>query len=244
MGRGGEVVGRGEAELGSRTRPHGHGYGRGVWRRRAEPRTSRRPADRPPPPPPSATTPHTHGSQRVATTAGRIPCTPPRRAGAGGLMGFAARGVAVCGLPRGLPRRASSAHTAICRTPTLGWKSSPPSSLPHLVPSLPQGSYYKTKEIIHKGSDWIIKEIKESGLRGRGGAGACAVLIACRRFLTCRGVRSATTVLPAHKLLSPPPASTPRLSFGPQVELHEQAARRPVGLPHSRPHVVNTNNSH
>ena len=27
------------------------------------------------------------------------------------------------------------------------------------------------KEIIHKGKDWIIQEIKNSGLRGRGGAG-------------------------------------------------------------------------
>ena len=34
-----------------------------------------------------------------------------------------------------------------------------------------QGDWYKTKEIILKGRDWIISEIKESGLRGRGGAG-------------------------------------------------------------------------
>merc|ERR1712122_263610 len=30
---------------------------------------------------------------------------------------------------------------------------------------------YKTKEIVQKGSDWIVNEIKASGLRGRGGAG-------------------------------------------------------------------------
>lgn len=34
-----------------------------------------------------------------------------------------------------------------------------------------QGQYYKTKEIIEKGHEWILGEIKESGLRGRGGAG-------------------------------------------------------------------------
>jgi hypothetical protein len=30
---------------------------------------------------------------------------------------------------------------------------------------------YKTKEILDKGHEWILKEVKESGLRGRGGAG-------------------------------------------------------------------------
>ncbi|KAI9159328.1 NADH dehydrogenase [ubiquinone] flavoprotein 1, mitochondrial [Blastocladiella emersonii ATCC 22665] len=34
-----------------------------------------------------------------------------------------------------------------------------------------RGDWYKTKEIILKGSDWIINEMKASGLRGRGGAG-------------------------------------------------------------------------
>jgi NADH dehydrogenase (ubiquinone) flavoprotein 1 len=34
-----------------------------------------------------------------------------------------------------------------------------------------RGDWYKTKEIILKGSDWIINEVKTSGLRGRGGAG-------------------------------------------------------------------------
>jgi NADH dehydrogenase (ubiquinone) flavoprotein 1 len=37
--------------------------------------------------------------------------------------------------------------------------------------ALKRGDWYKTKEILLKGSDWIIKEIKTSGLRGRGGAG-------------------------------------------------------------------------
>ncbi|CAG8503170.1 5634_t:CDS:10 [Acaulospora morrowiae] len=34
-----------------------------------------------------------------------------------------------------------------------------------------RGDWYKTKEILLKGHEWILKEIKESGLRGRGGAG-------------------------------------------------------------------------
>jgi NADH-quinone oxidoreductase subunit F len=33
------------------------------------------------------------------------------------------------------------------------------------------GHWYRTKDIINKGRDWIINEIKKSGLRGRGGAG-------------------------------------------------------------------------
>ncbi|XP_023337447.1 NADH dehydrogenase [ubiquinone] flavoprotein 1, mitochondrial [Eurytemora carolleeae] len=37
--------------------------------------------------------------------------------------------------------------------------------------SMARGDWYKTKEIVQKGSDWIINEIKVSGLRGRGGAG-------------------------------------------------------------------------
>ena len=34
-----------------------------------------------------------------------------------------------------------------------------------------RGGWFKTKDIINKGHDWILKEVKESGLRGRGGAG-------------------------------------------------------------------------
>ena len=37
--------------------------------------------------------------------------------------------------------------------------------------ALSRGDYYKTKEIILKGPEWIIQEMKDSGLRGRGGAG-------------------------------------------------------------------------
>lgn len=34
-----------------------------------------------------------------------------------------------------------------------------------------RGDWYKTKEILLKGPDWILGEVKTSGLRGRGGAG-------------------------------------------------------------------------
>jgi len=34
-----------------------------------------------------------------------------------------------------------------------------------------RGDWYKTKEMIQKGDDWILQQVKESGLRGRGGAG-------------------------------------------------------------------------
>jgi len=37
--------------------------------------------------------------------------------------------------------------------------------------AMARGDWYKTKEIILKGHDWILKEVKDSGLRGRGGAG-------------------------------------------------------------------------
>ena len=34
--------------------------------------------------------------------------------------------------------------------------------------AMARGDWYKTKEIVLKGDDWIINEIKSSGLRGRG----------------------------------------------------------------------------
>ncbi|KAG2463597.1 NDUV1 dehydrogenase, partial [Polypterus senegalus] len=37
--------------------------------------------------------------------------------------------------------------------------------------AIARGDWYKTKEILLKGADWILNEIKISGLRGRGGAG-------------------------------------------------------------------------
>ncbi|KAF6035520.1 NDUFV1 [Bugula neritina] len=37
--------------------------------------------------------------------------------------------------------------------------------------AMSRGQWYKTKEIVLKGPEWIQGEVKESGLRGRGGAG-------------------------------------------------------------------------
>merc|ERR1712054_364228 len=37
--------------------------------------------------------------------------------------------------------------------------------------AMQRGQWYNTKEIVEKGSKWIIDEVKQSGLRGRGGAG-------------------------------------------------------------------------
>ena len=39
-----------------------------------------------------------------------------------------------------------------------------------------RGDWDGTKAIIEKGRDWIIEEMKNSGLRGRGGAGFSAGL--------------------------------------------------------------------
>lgn len=44
-------------------------------------------------------------------------------------------------------------------------------SVPRLKGALSRGDWYKTKEILLKGVDWILNEVKISGLRGRGGAG-------------------------------------------------------------------------
>ncbi|KAG2393017.1 hypothetical protein C9374_009594 [Naegleria lovaniensis] len=41
----------------------------------------------------------------------------------------------------------------------------------HVDAAMKRGDWYKTKDLINKGPDWIIDQIKKSGLRGRGGAG-------------------------------------------------------------------------
>ena len=42
---------------------------------------------------------------------------------------------------------------------------------PFLKGALKRGDWYRTKDIMLMGPDWIVNEIKASGLRGRGGAG-------------------------------------------------------------------------
>ena len=41
----------------------------------------------------------------------------------------------------------------------------------HLAGARQRGDWDGTREVILKGRDWIVNECKESGLRGRGGAG-------------------------------------------------------------------------
>jgi NADH dehydrogenase (ubiquinone) flavoprotein 1 len=37
--------------------------------------------------------------------------------------------------------------------------------------AMARGDWHKTKDILLKGDSWIIQTVKDSGLRGRGGAG-------------------------------------------------------------------------
>ncbi|RYY86827.1 hypothetical protein EON63_05135 [archaeon] len=37
--------------------------------------------------------------------------------------------------------------------------------------AMQRGDWYRTKDILWRGPDWIVQELKDSGLRGRGGAG-------------------------------------------------------------------------
>lgn len=37
--------------------------------------------------------------------------------------------------------------------------------------AMARGDWHRTKDLVTKGADWIIAEMKKSGLRGRGGAG-------------------------------------------------------------------------
>lgn len=37
--------------------------------------------------------------------------------------------------------------------------------------ALERGDWCRTKDLVVKGSDWIVDQMKKSGLRGRGGAG-------------------------------------------------------------------------
>ncbi|KAL9241272.1 hypothetical protein vseg_015402 [Gypsophila vaccaria] len=42
---------------------------------------------------------------------------------------------------------------------------------PFLKGAMKRGDWYRTKDLVLKGTDWIVGEMKKSGLRGRGGAG-------------------------------------------------------------------------
>ena len=80
-----------------------------------------------------------------------------------------------------------------------------------------QGDYHKCKDLIQMGRDWLIDEIKKSGLRGRGAVHADGG--GEENGLPGRG-----------SMTEPPLARWCRLSFRPQVFLHAQEVRRPVCL--------------
>lgn len=42
---------------------------------------------------------------------------------------------------------------------------------PFLEGAKKRGDWHQTKDILSNGHDWVVDEIKKSGLRGRGGAG-------------------------------------------------------------------------
>jgi NADH dehydrogenase (ubiquinone) flavoprotein 1 len=42
---------------------------------------------------------------------------------------------------------------------------------PFLKGAMKRGDWHRTKDLVLKGADWIVNEMKKSGLRGRGGAG-------------------------------------------------------------------------
>ncbi|KAA3458551.1 NADH dehydrogenase [ubiquinone] flavoprotein 1, mitochondrial [Gossypium australe] len=42
---------------------------------------------------------------------------------------------------------------------------------PFLKGAMKRGDWYRTKDLVLKGADWIVNGMKKSGLRGRGGAG-------------------------------------------------------------------------
>ena len=45
------------------------------------------------------------------------------------------------------------------------------SRLVGLQGAMARGDWYRTKDLVTKGTDWIVDQMKKSGLRGRGGAG-------------------------------------------------------------------------
>ncbi|KAJ6988792.1 NADH dehydrogenase [ubiquinone] flavoprotein 1, mitochondrial isoform X1 [Populus alba] len=47
---------------------------------------------------------------------------------------------------------------------------------PFLKGAMKRGGWYRTKDLVLKGSDWIVNEVKKSGLQGRGGAGFLSAL--------------------------------------------------------------------
>ena len=57
-----------------------------------------------------------------------------------------------------------------------------------------RGDWYRTKDLVVKGTDWIVDQMKKSGLRGRGGAGFPSGL----KWSFMPKVRTAATSVPSH----------------------------------------------
>src|SRR5579862_3839141 len=64
----------------------------------------------------------------------------------------------------------------------------------HLAGARARGAWDGTKDVILKGRDWIVEEVKASGLRGRGGAGfrPASNGRSCRRRATGRAISWST----------------------------------------------------
>jgi NADH:ubiquinone oxidoreductase subunit F (NADH-binding) len=103
---------------------------------------------------------------------------------------------------------------------------------PFLKGAMKRGDWYNTKDLMLMGPDWIVNEIKASGLRGRGGAGfpsglkwsfmpkarAPSQLASLRLTLVSPLVRLAVSrvapreIAPPTRSTPPPPIPRPRLS--------------------------------
>ena len=69
---------------------------------------------------------------------------------------------------------------------------------PFLSDAISRGDWYKTREILLKGHDWILDQVKTSGLRGRGGAGFPSGL----KWSFMHGPKSATDKRPRYLVIN------------------------------------------
>ena len=66
---------------------------------------------------------------------------------------------------------------AVCTVTRVGSKGilaslcGSPTIIVRLQGAMARGDWHRTKDLVVKGADWIVGEMKKSGLRGRGGAG-------------------------------------------------------------------------
>lgn len=60
-------------------------------------------------------------------------------------------------------------HRSVRRLPSNGFACF--ADVDFVQGAMARGDWHRTKDLVTKGADWIIAEMKKSGLRGRGGAG-------------------------------------------------------------------------